>query len=86
MAQLRTDISGEHIDYIFRETRLWVKNGVFWMLGSCKNRRFEGTSVLITVTRRNIPEDGILHSHRRENLGPYIDLTTIVVQTYQPVT
>jgi hypothetical protein len=22
MAQLRTDISGEHIDYIFRETRL----------------------------------------------------------------
>jgi hypothetical protein len=26
------------------------------------------TSVLTSVTRRNIPEDGILHSHRRENL------------------
>jgi hypothetical protein len=26
------------------------------------------TSVLIRATRRNIPEDTILHSHRRENL------------------
>jgi hypothetical protein len=26
------------------------------------------TSVLTRVTRRNIQEDGILHSHRRENL------------------
>jgi hypothetical protein len=26
------------------------------------------TLVLTRATRRNIPEDGILHSHRRENL------------------
>jgi hypothetical protein len=26
------------------------------------------TPVLTRVTRRNIPEDGILHSHSRENL------------------
>jgi hypothetical protein len=26
------------------------------------------TSVLTQATRRNIPKDGILHSHRRENL------------------
>jgi hypothetical protein len=26
------------------------------------------TSVLTRVTRRKIPEDSILHSHRRENL------------------
>jgi hypothetical protein len=26
------------------------------------------TSVLTNTTRHNIPEDGILHSHRQENL------------------
>jgi hypothetical protein len=33
------------------------------------------TSVLTRATRRNIPEDAILHSHRRENLKSYIALT-----------
>jgi hypothetical protein len=30
------------------------------------------TSVLTRATRHNIPEDTILHSHRRENLKSYI--------------
>jgi hypothetical protein len=30
------------------------------------------TSVLTRATQRNIPEDTILHSHRRENLKSYI--------------
>jgi hypothetical protein len=30
------------------------------------------TSVLTRATWRNIPEDGVLHSHRRENLKSYI--------------
>jgi hypothetical protein len=33
------------------------------------------TSVLTRATLRNIPEDAILHSHRRENLKSYLALT-----------
>jgi hypothetical protein len=33
------------------------------------------TSALTRATRRNIPEDAILHSHPRENLKSYIALT-----------
>jgi hypothetical protein len=33
------------------------------------------TSVLTRATRRNIPEDDNLHSHRHENIKSYIALT-----------
>jgi hypothetical protein len=34
------------------------------------------TSVLTRATRRNNPEDTILHSHRRENLKSYMPYNT----------
>jgi hypothetical protein len=37
--------------------------------------RSSETSVLTRATRRNMPEVGILHSHRRENLKTSIALT-----------
>jgi hypothetical protein len=37
--------------------------------------RSSETLVIIRATRRNITEDGIFHSHRRENLKSYIALT-----------
>jgi hypothetical protein len=37
---------------------------------------FSETSVLTRATRRNISEDAILCSHRRENLKSYIALTS----------
>jgi hypothetical protein len=39
------------------------------------------TSVLTRATWRNIPEDTVLHSHRRENLKSYMDiLLNVLVQ------
>jgi hypothetical protein len=42
------------------------------------------TSVLTRVTRRNNPEDTILHSHRRENLKSYTEffIVTAVRTSY----
>jgi hypothetical protein len=39
-------------------------------------------SVLTRTTRRNIPEDTILHSHRRENLKSYVVYLFVVLLCY----
>jgi hypothetical protein len=43
--------------------------------------RCEETSVLTRATRRNNPEDTILHSHRRENLKSYTALLFFLTMT-----
>jgi hypothetical protein len=42
------------------------------------------TSVLTRATRRNIPEDAILHSHRRENLKSYL-YEHVLLSVVQPL-
>jgi hypothetical protein len=39
------------------------------------------TSVLTRATRRNIPQDDILHSHHRENLKSYIEELCLLVSS-----
>jgi hypothetical protein len=57
VALVRTDVSEELSVSIMRVTR---------MLSSSE------TSALTKSTRRIIPEDDILHDHRRENIKSYI--------------
>jgi hypothetical protein len=51
-----------------------VKNAVFWVVAPCRSyvyRRSCATSIHTRSKRRHIPEDGILHRHRCENLKSY---------------
>jgi hypothetical protein len=63
------DFNGLH-GVIYQKTVI-LKNAVFWAVAPCRScvkRRFSETSVHTRSTQRHIPEDGILHSHRHENL------------------
>jgi hypothetical protein len=68
---LRIFPPGSLLNLVIQCVTIPKKNGIFWDVmpcGSCKN-------LLTRATWHNIPEDGILHSHRREKLKSYIPLT-----------
>jgi hypothetical protein len=79
VAPVRTDVSEERIASIIKVIRidelgttLAVTSSPILVTLMMEAIRSSETSVLTRVKRRNIPDDGILHSHTRENLKSYI--------------
>jgi hypothetical protein len=73
VALVRTDVLEKRIASIIRLTRIGKLRTTSIVTSNLmmKAMRSSETSALTTAIRRNIPEDGFPHSHRRANLKSY---------------
>jgi hypothetical protein len=80
VAPLRTHVSEELIIVLQLLVTVNVHSSPILVTLMMESIHSSETSVLTRSTRRNIPEDGIIHCHRRENLRSYITLTDWALQ------
>jgi hypothetical protein len=72
VALVRTEVSEERSASFIRVTRIGELETTLAVSSNRLTLRRNGISILTRTIRRNVPEDTILHSHRRENLKSYL--------------